>query len=107
MSKKNVLPAHSACAGSGQYGALGSGMTGLISNQPVQVSSNESFVQVCTGPHHSCALDGSGRAFCWGKFDMGSQQVLEGRHGRCSRAGLGRWAGCTLSRGGGAPCTRH
>ena len=26
---------------------------------------------------------------------------LEGRHGQCSRAGLGRWAGCPLRRGGG------
>ena len=57
-------------AGNGQYGALGSGMAGADSNQPAQVMGTESFTEVCTGAMHSCALDSSGKAFCWGEAPL-------------------------------------
>lgn len=38
---------------------------------PEQVPSLSGIVQVVTGPFFACALDGSGRAFCWGINDEG------------------------------------
>lgn len=37
------------------------------SNLPVPVSGNRSFATMCNGNYHSCGLEPSGKAWCWGK----------------------------------------
>lgn len=77
------------CTGSGASGELGDGNSSSTfepwapvhnSSVPVEVRANASFAAVCTGGAHSCALEPSGKAWCWGERG--------GRHGggglRCS-----------------------
>lgn len=59
------------CWGSNWYGQLGVGSAGGSgglnkSNTPVQVVGGHVFRSVVTGTDHSCAIDGSGAAWCWG-----------------------------------------
>lgn len=77
-------------AGDGSYGQLGSGQGSFSrdsynSSVPVQVVGGTSFAQVCTGDRHSCALEPSGKAWCWGESNcskcaslyFGRQWVLQ------------------------------
>ena len=59
-------------AGDGSYGQLGNGTANVTegpssSDVPILVSGNHSFATVCTGFTHSCALEPSGQAWCWGE----------------------------------------
>ena len=60
------------CAGLGSDGQLGNGMlrfsTDYESKVPVVVMGNHSFKFVCTAFSHSCALEQSGKAWCWGEW---------------------------------------
>ena len=38
---------------------------------PVQVLGGQSFADVCTGERHSCGLEPSGKAWCWGESNAG------------------------------------
>ena len=68
-------------AGDGSYGQLGNGQGNytrgsFYSSVPVQVLGDKSFSQVCTADRHSCALEPSGKAWCWGaKGRLGSSQA--------------------------------
>lgn len=55
-------------AGDGSTGQLGDGNSGdgYRAALPVTVHGDHEFVAVCTGLSHSCGLDASGRAWCWG-----------------------------------------
>lgn len=35
---------------------------------PVEVLGGHSFVAVCNGYDHSCAVEPSGKAWCWGEW---------------------------------------
>ncbi|PRW05781.1 regulator of chromosome condensation RCC1 [Chlorella sorokiniana] len=64
------------CWGDGSFGNLGNGVgTGVgdsyQSNVPVEVSGSHLFTAVCTGLTHSCALEASGQAWCWGENTAG------------------------------------
>lgn len=59
-------------AGDGSFGNLGNGKgpftaDSYFSNVPVEVSGGHLFDTVCAGVTHSCALEPSGKAWCWGK----------------------------------------
>lgn len=54
------------CWGQGDTGALGHGATALVQPTPVQVVGGHTFVSLTSKGHHTCALDQSGAAWCWG-----------------------------------------
>lgn len=63
-------------AGDASYGQLGDGQGNgdfgsLSSNVPVEVAGGRSFAAGCTGQFHSCALEPSGQAWCWGRGSAG------------------------------------
>jgi len=68
------------CWGSNEYGQLGSSASmescadGMFacSGTPVLVDGGHSFTQLAAGIRHTCALDTSGDAHCWG-FGLGGQ----------------------------------
>lgn len=60
-----------ATVGYGSEGQLGHGMetyeSGAYSSKvPVVVAGKHSFTSVCTGQTHTCALDATGKAWCFG-----------------------------------------
>ncbi len=56
------------CWGLNFFGALGLGSTGLVATTPVPAGNTGTplFVAVSAGGYHSCALIGTGEAWCWG-----------------------------------------
>ena len=62
-------------AGNGSLGQLGNGL-GNKSNVPVEVLGGHSFAAVCTGFQHSCAVEPSGKAWCWGELAVWQVAVL-------------------------------
>ncbi|HEY6878378.1 MAG TPA: hypothetical protein VI299_10195 [Polyangiales bacterium] len=60
------------------WGADDSGQVGVLGDEnrrsPVRVTT-ASFVDVCAGEHHSCALRNDGVAFCWGSNAHGELGV--------------------------------
>jgi alpha-tubulin suppressor-like RCC1 family protein len=65
------------CWGDNQLGALGDGsMTPAYSSVPVAVDTSgvlagKTLTQISTGDVHSCALDSTGAAYCWGDNGLG------------------------------------
>lgn len=63
-----LTPAGAAwCWGWGAFGQMGNGGFSLVSTTPVAVSGGIAFDSLVTGGDHSCALSGSGVAYCWGE----------------------------------------
>lgn len=56
-------------AGRGDEGQLGSGST-QSSVSPVQVAYGHSWRSIACGAFHTCALNTTSQAFCWGKLDL-------------------------------------
>lgn len=54
------------CWGDGTLGQLGDG-SGTSSDQPVQVSTSQSFERIASGYDHTCALNFAGEMYCWGQ----------------------------------------
>jgi Regulator of chromosome condensation (RCC1) repeat len=54
------------CWGDGRDGQTGNGVTATEQPTPSLVIGGAGFTQLETGFTHSCALNGSGQAFCWG-----------------------------------------
>jgi alpha-tubulin suppressor-like RCC1 family protein len=59
------------CWGGNWFGGLGDGIstaanTGAERPTPTPVRTDLTFVQIAPGGSHTCALAGSGRAWCWG-----------------------------------------
>lgn len=87
-------------AGDGSYGQLGDGSGqgkdgSHKSATPVEVAGGHLFMAGCTGERHSCALEASGKAWCWGAGDRGQlgtgsnaaslmPVVVSGNHDFCS-----------------------
>ena len=66
------------CWGGNKYGQLGVGAASPASSaSPLAVSSAEQFAAVTVGGRHACALNRSGKAFCWG--DNGWGQLGAGK----------------------------
>jgi alpha-tubulin suppressor-like RCC1 family protein len=59
------------CWGDNAWGQLGTGTFGGASSTPAQVASAERFQIIAANSHATCALDASGRAFCWGQNAAG------------------------------------
>jgi alpha-tubulin suppressor-like RCC1 family protein len=64
------------CWGDNTYGELGDGHTGGSSNVPVIVHTSASratraLTQITAGGDHTCALDTTGTAYCWGRNNDG------------------------------------
>jgi alpha-tubulin suppressor-like RCC1 family protein len=63
------------CWGYNYYGQLGTGNATYYSNVPVAVQSNDptdalygkTITQITAGWYHTCALDSTGKAYCWGE----------------------------------------
>ena len=55
------------CWGSGGYGQLGNGATS-DSSTPVLVSGGSFFTDLAVGGIHTCAVDTTNAAFCWGEL---------------------------------------
>ena len=61
------------CWGEDSAGPLGDGpdalpldFTPVVKDAPVAVLGGHTFATISAGESHTCALDGSGRAWCWG-----------------------------------------
>jgi alpha-tubulin suppressor-like RCC1 family protein len=64
------------CWGYNQSGALGNGQTGPYSAVPVAVDTSgvlagKTLTQITAGNRHTCALDSTGAAYCWGGNQFG------------------------------------
>jgi alpha-tubulin suppressor-like RCC1 family protein len=59
------------CWGRGGSGQLGNGTLGSAGNPPTNVAVQENWADVSTGRLTTCALTGSGDAFCWGLNQSG------------------------------------
>jgi len=59
------------CWGAGFFGQPGTGFVSAIATTPYQVASTQSFTMVAVGDSHTCALDLTGAAWCWGANDQG------------------------------------
>ncbi len=69
------------CWGAGNYGQVGDGDDGQGDEfAPVQVAGGHSYTTLSAGYEHSCGLDTSGAAWCWGRDSAG--QVGDGDDGQ-------------------------
>jgi alpha-tubulin suppressor-like RCC1 family protein len=61
------------CWGSNYYGQFGNGTLDSteVHSSPVRAGSGQTFASLATGDCHTCALDRTGTAFCWGLNDRG------------------------------------
>jgi alpha-tubulin suppressor-like RCC1 family protein len=61
------------CWGVAEHGRMGNRSISLFESTPVQAvrTGNVPFASVVAGDNHSCALDASGAAHCWGANDAG------------------------------------
>jgi len=76
------------CWGEDRAGALGNGSQERgegSSATPVRVAGSRSFDSLTVGAGHACALDGNGRAWCWGDDGAGRLGV-SGPQVRCEEA---------------------
>lgn len=55
------------CWGSNDGGELGLGVVGGTHPQPAPVAGDHRFRAIAVGGEHTCALDGDGKAWCWGR----------------------------------------
>ena len=58
--------------------ALGAGLAGC-GDAPVAPEGTRTFVSVVAGAAHACALDATGRAWCWGSNSHGQLGISDGR----------------------------
>ena len=59
------------CWGSNEQGQIGVGSAGGLVNSPIAVAPTSNFKSVAAGGLHSCAVDLSGGAWCWGSNAQG------------------------------------
>ncbi|MDD2482776.1 MAG: fibronectin type III domain-containing protein [Candidatus Shapirobacteria bacterium] len=61
------------CWGYGFYGELGIGVSGAnsIVQYPTQVTGLTNIVSIAAGTNHTCAIDSSGKMYCWGRNTNG------------------------------------
>lgn len=62
---------HAFCLGANNNKQPGNGGGGPYSALPVAVVGGATFATLSVGASHSCALDGAGRAYCWGYGSSG------------------------------------
>jgi alpha-tubulin suppressor-like RCC1 family protein/uncharacterized protein YjdB len=59
------------CWGNDLSGQVGNGASGAGATPSLATVKNERFTSVSAGEEHACALNTSGRAFCWGNDQFG------------------------------------
>jgi alpha-tubulin suppressor-like RCC1 family protein len=67
------------CWGANPDGRVGNGGSGSDVYSPVQVSGNVRFATLSAGPEHTCGLDATGNAYCWGSnegWQLGDETTL-------------------------------
>jgi hypothetical protein len=113
------------CWGQNAYGELGNGAAELRRLTPVPVTGGHTFSFVSTGINSSCALTGTGEAYCWGLNALGqlgrdtlTSTCLQSGSSRCSSVpipvagqlrlksvSVGNWDHtCGVTTGGDAYC---
>lgn len=55
------------CWGSNDFGQIGAGAAPASVPEPARVASGERFAAVSAGGETTCALNGAGKLFCWGR----------------------------------------
>lgn len=65
--RSNVRTCKLCIIGYGGSGGLGDGQ-GTDSNTPVDVTGDHVFTAISAGDWHTCALEASGQALCWGEW---------------------------------------
>src|SRR5690606_11772194 len=60
------------CWGRNDFGQAGIGVAGTAIKTPVKVNTALSFTQLTNAWASTCALDGAGKAWCWGTDDFGT-----------------------------------
>ena len=78
-------------AGGNDSGQLGTGST-PDSTTPVAVAGNHTFRSISCGGGHTCALDDTGRAWCWGELGSGVVFIASWQ---CRCVAVGKVVGCT------------
>ncbi|HEX2081338.1 MAG TPA: hypothetical protein VHG08_26780, partial [Longimicrobium sp.] len=82
------------CWGHNYSGQLGTGTSSQLTiREPEQVVGGHQFTQLALGGSHSCALDGQGTAYCWGRNAWGELGTGTGRdhHAPAPVAGGRTW----------------
>jgi len=64
-------PTRLFCWGSNAHGQLGTGGSNAIESVPVEVAGGLTFASVSAGADHTCAIEVSAVAYCWGRNDQG------------------------------------
>ncbi|HEX6315275.1 MAG TPA: Ig-like domain-containing protein [Gemmatimonadaceae bacterium] len=62
---------HLYCWGDDEFGQIGNGSTGAGETPSLATVKSERFAMVSAGSNHACALNLTGRAFCWGNDERG------------------------------------
>jgi len=66
-----ILDGITECWGRNDVGQLGTGSAGASTGTPTAVVGGHTFAKVSAGGRHTCALDWSGKMWCWGANDFG------------------------------------
>lgn len=103
------------CWGSGEYGALGDGMTAGFSVVPVQANGLSGVTQLSLGDRHACALVTGGKVRCWGddtqgqlgdnaRTPSGTATMVSGITGGVTAVAAGGMHTCAIASGGAVKC---
>jgi alpha-tubulin suppressor-like RCC1 family protein len=84
------------CWGNNDFGQLGVGSFGGLSDAPVAVATSLRFQSLSAGGDHTCGLTTAGAAFCWGSNAVG--QLGRGTIGDSSPVPVAVTGGLTFSR---------
>lgn len=93
-----------SCWGFNMDGELGTGVPASNSWTPVVVPMDRPFASVAAGSSHTCGLDRSGIAFCWGSVAGGRSPVAAGGAVRFEQLTAGSGFTCGLDAAGEAHC---
>jgi alpha-tubulin suppressor-like RCC1 family protein len=99
------------CWGSNAGGQLGDGTTAPDRNAPTPIAGGHLFAKISAGSTHTCALDLTGAAYCWGTGMLGAGPAATSTTPQAVSGGLtfsdiavGRNHSCAVASDGGGYC---